>query len=60
MPKTAEELVAALDEGTLPHETAHYEYKKQLPPAKKNADMAVDVAAMTADSGVIIYGVEQD
>jgi hypothetical protein len=60
MPKTADELIQALGNGTLPHESAYYEYKQQLPPSSKNSDIAVDVSAMTVDGGVIIYGVAED
>jgi hypothetical protein len=60
MPKTADELIQALGDGTLPHESAYYEYKQQLPHSTKNSDIAVDVSAMTVDGGVIIYGVAED
>lgn len=60
IPKTADELVQALADGTLPHESAYYEYKQQLPHSSKNSDIAVDVSAMTVDGGVIVYGVAED
>ena len=60
IPKTADELIQALGDGTLPHESAYYEYKQQLPHSSKNSDIAVDVSAMTVDGGVIIYGVAED
>ena len=60
IPKTAQELVEAISNGALPHEATAFEVKKQPPVAAKNLDMAVDVAAMSTDGGVIIYGVDED
>lgn len=60
IPRTADALLEALRNGTLPHESAYYEYKKQLPHSTKNVDIAIDVSAMTVDGGLIIYGVEED
>jgi hypothetical protein len=60
IPKTSDELLQALADGTLPHETAYYEYKQQLPHSSKNSDIAVDVSAMTVEGGVIVYGVAED
>ena len=39
-------------------ETATFEGKRELP--KKSKDLATDIAAMTVDGGVIIYGVGED
>jgi hypothetical protein len=56
-PKTSAELIQAIDEDTLPHEAAAFEVKTKLPERSKNSDIAVDVAAMATDGGIIIYGV---
>lgn len=60
VPRTAAELEEAIANNTLPPESASYEYKQQLPPPGKNADIALDVSAMTVDGGVIIYGVGEN
>jgi hypothetical protein len=60
VPKTTAELEAALLSNDLPAESSYYEYKRELPPSGKNTDIAIDVAAMTTDGGVIIYGVGED
>jgi len=60
IPETTEELEAAIVDGTLPHESASFEVKAQLPESRKNSDIAIDVAAMSTDGGVIIYGVAED
>jgi Schlafen, AlbA_2 len=59
-PHTAEELITALGDGTLPHESAYYEYKQALPAPNKSSDIAIDVSAMTVDGGLIIYGIAED
>ena len=59
-PRTAAELTEAIDNGTLPHEAAGLDVKAQLPERNKRADIAVDVAAMATDGGVLIYGVLED
>jgi len=41
-------------------ETASFDVKEALPTARKNADLATDVAAMTTDGGVLLYGVAED
>jgi hypothetical protein len=60
IPRSPDELVAALADGTLRHESAAYEYKAELPDPRSNSDIAVDVAAMATDGGIIIYGVRED
>jgi hypothetical protein len=56
-PRDESELADALASGTL-DETAVFDLKRELPTAKvKNADVAVDVAAMSTAGGVLIYGV---
>ena len=59
IPTTEAEIVAALEKGGL-HETASFEAKRQMPETKKNSDIATDVAAMSTDGGVIIYGLDED
>jgi hypothetical protein len=59
-PSSANELIAAIDDRKLPHESAAFEVKKQLPDRNKNSDIAADVAAMATDGGVIVYGVLED
>lgn len=57
IPRSAQELL-----DSLPHarETTYMEYKRELPARSKNQDIAIDVAALSADGGVLIYGVEED
>ena len=59
IPRSAEEVEAAAKAGELA-ETPSFDAKADLPASKKNAALAVDVAAMTADGGVLIYGVGED
>lgn len=58
-PRSAEELESAIRGGEL-EETSQLEFKEALPVKKANADIAVDVSAMTVDGGVLIYGVGED
>lgn len=57
LPRTTQELLRALDWIS---ETASVEFKEALPVRSKNNDIATDVAAMSTDGGVIIYGVAED
>lgn len=41
-------------------ETPSFDAKADLPPAKKNIELAKDVAAMATDGGVLLYGVGED
>jgi hypothetical protein len=59
IPRDAAEVERAARNGDL-EETASFDAKAELPPSKKNASVAVDVAAMTGDGGVILYGVAED
>lgn len=56
-PATSDQLLRAIEAGSLPHEAAAFEVKAQLPASKTSRDIAVDVAAMATAGGVIIYGV---
>ncbi|MDA0242863.1 MAG: ATP-binding protein [Chloroflexi bacterium] len=59
IPKNAEELEQAVLSGNL-EETTVFDVKRDLPSSKKNLDIAIDIAAMTVDGGVIIYGIDED
>src|SRR5687767_12299532 len=59
IPRTAEELERAASEELL-NEKARFEVKRELPASKKNADLAVDVSALTVDGGLLIYGVDEN
>jgi hypothetical protein len=41
-------------------ETASFETKRALPIPRKNVDLAIDVAAMSTDGGVLLYGIGED
>jgi hypothetical protein len=41
-------------------ETAIFEGKRELPPAAKSRDLAIDVAALANEGGVILYGLGED
>ncbi len=57
IPQSAVELLAGLPNVV---EGPALEFKQKLPDPGKNEDIAVDVAAMTTDGGMIIYGVAED
>lgn len=60
IPKDAAEIEAAARAGELV-ETSSFDGKLALPAvAKKNIDIAIDVAAMSTDGGVLLYGVGED
>ena len=59
VPKSAAELESAARSGNL-EETHTFEAKRELPQAKKNVDVAIDVCAMTVDGGVVVWGVGED
>lgn len=59
IPATAEEVEAAARAGALP-ESPSFDAKAELPVPKKNVSLAIDVAAMTTDGGVLLYGVAED
>ena len=56
-PKNADEIEAAVSSRTLA-EGPHFDVKAQLP--AKNEELAKDVAAMTVDGGMLMYGVSED
>lgn len=59
IPSSTAEIERALSSGSLV-ETATFDGKKELPGKKKNKDVAVDVAAMSTEGGVLLYGVDED
>lgn len=59
VPTTADELVAALEEGVLV-ESLHFDAKELLAEgAKSNRALAIDLAAMSVEGGLIAIGVAQ-
>ena len=59
VPRNAQEIEDAARGGRL-IETPSFDAKADLPAAKKNIDVAKDVAAMGTDGGVLLYGVGED
>lgn len=59
VPRDSAQIEEAARTGQL-EETASFDAKADLPSPKKNADLAVDVAAMSTDGGVLLYGVAED
>lgn len=56
-PKKEEEILEALASG-LVEETAIFDGKREIP--SKSIETAKDIAAMSCDGGVIIYGIDED
>lgn len=59
IPKTSDEVEAAAKAGQL-SETPSFDAKAELPPPKKNVSLAIDIAAMSTDGGVLLYGVAEN
>ncbi len=59
IPRTAGEIEARALAGDLT-ETATFEGKRELPSSGKSRDLAIDVAALANEGGVIIYGIGED
>jgi hypothetical protein len=59
VPANAEQLEIAAASGDLV-ETATFDGKLSLPTPKRNASLAIDVAAMSTDGGVLVYGLGED
>ncbi len=57
IPKSEEEIVNAVNSDAL-EESAIFDAKVELP--SKNIEIAKDIAAMSNDGGVIIYGIGED
>ncbi len=59
MPQDASEVEEVIGRGDL-EETSSFDGKANLPTPKRNADLAIDVAAMSTEGGVLLYGVAED
>src|SRR5215217_6509158 len=59
VPHDAAEVEEAAKRGDL-EETPTFDAKVDLPVPKKNASLAIDVAAMSTAGGVLLYGVGED
>src|SRR5215213_7687404 len=59
VPVSVDEIEQAAKRGDL-EETPSFDAKAQLPAPGKNASLAVDVAAMSTDGGVLLYGIAED
>lgn len=59
IPESVHALEAAARAGSL-YETPSFDGKKQLPGPQQNVSLAIDVAAMSTDGGVLLYGVGED
>jgi hypothetical protein len=59
VPKSEQDILSAIDAGDLV-ETSNFDAKSALPGKGKSKDLAVDVAAMSADGGTLLYGVGED
>ena len=59
IPRDAAEIEQAARAGNVA-ESPSLDAKAELPPSRKNADIAADVAAMSTDGGVLLYGVGEN
>jgi hypothetical protein len=59
VPRDAKEIEEVVSRGDL-QETSSFDCKKELPASKRNKDLAIDVAAMSTEGGVLLYGVGED
>jgi hypothetical protein len=59
VPDSTESLEQAIEAGNLT-ETQSFDAKEALPEPQRNRSLAEDVAAMTVEGGVLIYGVGED
>jgi hypothetical protein len=59
IPKSEQEILTAIDAGNV-IETASFDAKRSLPAKGKSKDLAIDVAAMAIDGGILLYGVGED
>ena len=55
IPKSEQQIKDRLNAGDLT-ETEVFDLKRELPGSNKNVDLAVDIAAMANDGGVLLYG----
>jgi hypothetical protein len=59
IPRSEQEIMAAIEAGSLV-ETATFDAKQALPAKGKSKDLAIDVAAMANDGGILLYGIGED
>ena len=59
VPKSEQEIADRLDAGDL-IETEVFDLKRELPRKGRNVDLAIDVAQMANDGGVLLYGVGRE
>lgn len=59
VPQSEREVLAAVEAGDLA-ESATFDAKASLPSPGRSKDLAVDVAAMTAEGGTLLYGIAED
>ena len=59
VPKTEQEIADRLDAGDL-IETEVFDLKRELPRKGRSVDLAIDVAQMANDGGVLLYGVGRE
>lgn len=59
VPRDAKEVEDAAGRGDL-EETSSFDGKLDLPTAKRNVDLAIDVAAMSTEGGALLYGIGED
>jgi hypothetical protein len=59
VPRNSQHIEQAARAGELP-QSPSFDAKAELPRPDKNASLAVDVAAMATDGGVLLYGVGED
>jgi hypothetical protein len=59
IPESFDQIARAAVAGDL-EESSTFDAKAPLPVPKKNVSLAVDVAAMTVDGGVLVYGIAED
>lgn len=57
IPKSTAEIITVVTSGSL-EENSSFDVKRELP--SNNIEIAKDIAAMTNDGGVIIYGIDED
>jgi hypothetical protein len=58
-PASEQEILAAIEAGDMV-ETPSFDAKASLPAKRKSRDLAIDVAAMASDGGVLLYGIGED
>lgn len=59
IPRSEQEIMAVIEAGSLV-ETATFDAKQALPAKGKSKDLAIDVAAMANDGGILLYGIGED